>query len=1459
MKSRQLGALLLALTLGAACPLGVQAAVVGQFTEIVGRVDLMKAGKPPVIEVKLKDTVETGDIVRTKSEAKAQITFIDSTTMDIAPESRLGIETYMYDLKKDQRHAVLQIFRGLVHTVVSRVYQVQEPDFIMKTHTAVLGVRGTNWYAQLNPRFTDVANVNGTLRVQNAYAEVKGQVDLGPMTSSRIGLNLTPTTPMPITKEDLVGFQKTFAQATGGKGGGSSSGGGSSGGGSSQKGGAGSGAGAGGSGGSQSSSGGAGSGGGGAPSSGGQSGADTSGASAPASSGSTGSQSLSPTVSYGDPGGTPLSGPTGTGGTTGGGGLTGTPTGALQTSPANQANQNVGLQNQVTNTSSNIYVPPASTPVIPPPPPPPAPPPPPPAVGTYTFQQIAQSMWTSTADPSGNSNTVTSTGWAQRTGSWPAGTFPQYYTGSGTGARTVLQGSSLVSSTGVSSTTLAGTVTGVLGSTLTGTATLTGTSSFGQTDSFTGTVSINPSGQMTFTYINNNNNNSTISSMARWLSASGTTTYTPGTLFTQTLNGGMAQDSTTPYSVQGATTSPGAWEAGATTISGPLARYYALALTGTATSSWPYTYLNQGNGSLAGTMAGVVSPTSSGGLQGAATITPSDRDAPFATLLTSPPSPYLFGKGANDTTPVVTSLSMNTIPGPEYGTLTGEVNATDYQSGKYAQQNYSMTQTPQASPVTLTSTTYDFTQSYNGALNLNSGLTSSTLQAQGFGWGYRSGDSSQGYSPLPHSYGGSGYFAANDQGAWTLTSGSLPSPYGSTVGVTQMSGRVTGVMGQALTGNMTFIGSLLNGASFNYSGPATMDSNGSVKFTYTGNWTAPGGSGTASGTLSQWNGYYFTQTVPAGYMISSSNPSGGNKFYNASLSIYNNFSPGYRSGVYPVGIPNGEAGSLSFYSPDGSINYFFPGYSGATSINMQGVVTTADSGATYGAATLSLDRPFYVNIPGSISLTPGGSYFNMGGIFVRTGGGSILATTSPVNVQTGYLAQNPTWGFSETYQGFRVSTGSAPFTLANVEGYGWGQPISSNLPSNYTGSFVSQDLGTRASATAMTPGWAGVTGTLSGTLSGTAYSGSTLSGQMTFTGQNSLGTTFNYQGSVTLGPDGRLTFNYAGTWTNGANSGTGSGTWTQVLGTYFSQTVNSGTFVQVATPNIGGTTYNSSTVQDAAPLSGTQRLGSPTASPTNVTTSYAGIRTSTVNTFTSYGGTPNLTIRGVVAGSDWQNKWGVATISGSGSPTGSTGMSGPVTLDTSGKLTGQFVDVVPNGAGQPVDNVTVNLVSVPTGPGQTTSSFVNTVSGPVTQTPTGSTPSTQGSLTTPTPLSGTSSVSTSTGIITANINANLALTSTAASATYGTSGSGPMTAQIVGAVGGPAGGTQTGVASMHSFKTIGSQTHFLQHVGTAAFQPAAGSTPATLTATVNGLNLAPPPSPLGTFARQRGTVTVTPR
>jgi hypothetical protein len=113
-----------------------QADVVGRLTQVEGRVDLMKGGQPPATPVKVNEGVQTGDVLRTKSQSKAQITFIDRTTLAIAPESRVAIEAYMFDPAKKKRNAVLQLFRGLAHLVVSKVYKVVKPDFVVKTHTA---------------------------------------------------------------------------------------------------------------------------------------------------------------------------------------------------------------------------------------------------------------------------------------------------------------------------------------------------------------------------------------------------------------------------------------------------------------------------------------------------------------------------------------------------------------------------------------------------------------------------------------------------------------------------------------------------------------------------------------------------------------------------------------------------------------------------------------------------------------------------------------------------------------------------------------------------------------------------------------------------------------------------------------------------------------------------------------------------------------------------------------------------------------------------------------------------------------------------------------------------------------------------------------------------------------------------------------------------------------------------
>ena len=198
-------------------PAGVEAAAVGRFTQVEGEVDLLKQGKLPALPVKLQDNIEPGDIIRTKSQAKAQITFVDDTTMSISPGSRIAIESYMYDAAKKQRNGVVQIFYGMVHTVVNRILQTEKPDFLLKTHTAVMGVRGTRWYAVLHPIATDVFNESGKVCAKNAFPEVVGEVCLKDMEFTRVVWNLPPTIPARATRDDFLLLQRQMS--TGLKGG----------------------------------------------------------------------------------------------------------------------------------------------------------------------------------------------------------------------------------------------------------------------------------------------------------------------------------------------------------------------------------------------------------------------------------------------------------------------------------------------------------------------------------------------------------------------------------------------------------------------------------------------------------------------------------------------------------------------------------------------------------------------------------------------------------------------------------------------------------------------------------------------------------------------------------------------------------------------------------------------------------------------------------------------------------------------------------------------------------------------------------------------------------------------------------------------------------------------------------------------------------------------------------------
>ena len=201
-----------------------QTDMAGRLTLVEGQVELLRGGQLPATPVKVNDGVQPGDVLRTKSLSKAQITFIDNSTLTISPESRVALEEYMFNPAQKKRNAVIQLFQGLAYVVVHKVFQASEPDFVVKTHTAIMGIRGTEFGIRLSPNSSTIMDFQGVVQVGNTFPEV-GQlfrrafkiayswggdaqkwVFLQTMQGTTVDRGMYPTMPFTITPQD----QRTF-------------------------------------------------------------------------------------------------------------------------------------------------------------------------------------------------------------------------------------------------------------------------------------------------------------------------------------------------------------------------------------------------------------------------------------------------------------------------------------------------------------------------------------------------------------------------------------------------------------------------------------------------------------------------------------------------------------------------------------------------------------------------------------------------------------------------------------------------------------------------------------------------------------------------------------------------------------------------------------------------------------------------------------------------------------------------------------------------------------------------------------------------------------------------------------------------------------------------------------------------------------------------------------------------
>lgn len=123
----------------------------GTVTALTGQADILRVGAKTAVPLKLGDSISVGDIVRTKSNGRAEITFVDNSVMKISPRSRLGVDEYLYRSAEQKRVASLKLYRGQSGFQIPRAqYPAAGSKFEMKMRTAVAGVRGTEGFLVTN-------------------------------------------------------------------------------------------------------------------------------------------------------------------------------------------------------------------------------------------------------------------------------------------------------------------------------------------------------------------------------------------------------------------------------------------------------------------------------------------------------------------------------------------------------------------------------------------------------------------------------------------------------------------------------------------------------------------------------------------------------------------------------------------------------------------------------------------------------------------------------------------------------------------------------------------------------------------------------------------------------------------------------------------------------------------------------------------------------------------------------------------------------------------------------------------------------------------------------------------------------------------------------------------------------------------------------------------------------------
>ena len=151
--------------------------------------------------------LDNKDVVKVGEKSKAQIIFVDRTVITIGSNSNFTIENYDYNAQSPK--AEFGVVQGAFRAITGRIGKIAPDSFKLKTKTATIGIRGTQFLGQIGVQ-ERIACTQGRIVVTTPQGSV--EVPAGQITS--FGQGRMPSVPRSYRPSEIQGL----ADASGGGG-----------------------------------------------------------------------------------------------------------------------------------------------------------------------------------------------------------------------------------------------------------------------------------------------------------------------------------------------------------------------------------------------------------------------------------------------------------------------------------------------------------------------------------------------------------------------------------------------------------------------------------------------------------------------------------------------------------------------------------------------------------------------------------------------------------------------------------------------------------------------------------------------------------------------------------------------------------------------------------------------------------------------------------------------------------------------------------------------------------------------------------------------------------------------------------------------------------------------------------------------------------------------------------------